>query len=55
MPGKKQLSYKLSFYNVGEKPATNLMNADNISSYSQRKCADTTNTVLVPWASHFQC
>ena len=24
-------------------------------AYRERKCADTTGTVLVPWAGHFQC
>ena len=23
--------------------------------YRERKCADTTGTLLVPWAGHFQC
>jgi len=23
--------------------------------YRERKCADTTGTVLVPWTGHFQC
>ena len=25
------------------------------NSHRERKCADTTGTVLVPWAGHFQC
>jgi len=26
-----------------------------LHSHWERKCADTTGTVLVPWAGHFQC
>ena len=25
------------------------------TEYRERKCADAIGTVLVPWASHFQC
>jgi len=25
------------------------------ASHTERKCADTIGTVLVPWAGHFQC
>ena len=28
---------------------------DNHQRYTERKYADTTGTVMVPWASHFQC
>jgi len=32
-----------------------LYGVQNAEAYKERNCADTTGTVLVPWAGHFQC
>ena len=43
-------------YSRGLRCYTNFVSQQaSASKYRERKCADTTGTVLVPWAGHFQC